>query len=403
MRSLCQNSRNCEEKRSRNIRDHRRQRDHKGPTAKLGQLAGNSAAAAGTQTYRYRQSKSTARAPRSGNFIYIIERMSSVAVGTAEPGPGPGPDRKRRRLLDAGGPVEDDETARQKMRDAKVYARGVDGTYGDWVGFDPDNVRDVKSLFPNNTSYDITAMGYFARDDDLPMMRWLYVNGADTRDVDVDINFPMLKAAGNGHIEVCKWLYDHGAAKDVKRGADGRSLLTVTFGRSRATPSCGNLSRWLILNGALCKDDDSGELDEERMENDLDPERYPNHYHQERKTLLEWANDLHRARTSSLLFLSGVISRPKHAHNTHRNVSPLQLLGGKTGVLELIGDYVGFVRGREAKITRQLTEMLPRVDRRLVRRAEEAMEAEHRAFLRDLQRGEQCLLRLAEEAERRTE
>ena len=31
------------------------------------------------------------------------------------------PEPKRRRLLDAGGPIEDDETARQKMRDAKIY------------------------------------------------------------------------------------------------------------------------------------------------------------------------------------------------------------------------------------------------------------------------------------------
>jgi hypothetical protein len=34
-------------------------------------------------------------------------------------------------------------------------------------------------------------------------------------------------------------------------------------------------------------------------------------------------------------------------------------LGGKIGVLELIGDYIGFVRGREASIIRQLTELLP--------------------------------------------
>ena len=51
--------------------------------------------------------------------------------------------KRRRRLLDAGGPVEDDETARQKMRDAKVYERGVDGTWGEYAGFDPDNVAGV--------------------------------------------------------------------------------------------------------------------------------------------------------------------------------------------------------------------------------------------------------------------
>ena len=60
---------------------------------------------------------------------------SSVRVSTSiDIGGGEGgrvePDLKRRRLLDAGGPVEDDETARQKMRDAKVYERGVDGTWG---------------------------------------------------------------------------------------------------------------------------------------------------------------------------------------------------------------------------------------------------------------------------------
>ena len=56
--------------------------------------------------------------------------MSSSAAtnGTTEEEPGP----KRRKLLDAGGPIEDDETARQKMRDARVYERGVDGTYGEY-------------------------------------------------------------------------------------------------------------------------------------------------------------------------------------------------------------------------------------------------------------------------------
>ena len=52
-------------------------------------------------------------------------------------GEGGGKDQpvlKRRRLLDAGGPIEDDETARQKMRDARVYRIGVDGTPGSFDG-----------------------------------------------------------------------------------------------------------------------------------------------------------------------------------------------------------------------------------------------------------------------------
>ena len=275
---------------------------------------------------------------------------------------GTEPDRKRRRILDAGGPIEDDETARRKMRDAQVYARGVASTWGEFDGFDPDNVGDVKSTSFSGESY-IKPMGYFAGRGDLPMMRWLYVNGADTRDV-AAVWFPMFLAASKGRMEVCKWLFAHGAAKDVKRRTRNRiasSPLSASFGVAYHL----HLSRWLILNGALHKDNESGKLDIEIMKRDLVSKVHPSLRVEERNALLEWANDLHQARTSSLLFLSGALSRPKHAYSTRRNVSPLQLLGGKSGILELIGDYVGFVRGRDARIIRQLTEMLPNLIQQL--------------------------------------
>ena len=280
-------------------------------------------------------------------------------------GGGAEPDRKRRRILDAGGPIEDDETARRKMRDAHVYERGVRGTLGEYSGFDPDNVLDVKSwlVYDHGARLNsaVKPMGYFARNGDLSMMCWLYVNGADTRDVDVAVKFPMWMAATGRHLEVCQWLFDHGAAKDVKRRTraehgyypNGRSAFSVTFG-SKASR---NITRWLILNGALCKDDDSGDLDVEVMKQDLDP-KYDRQFGrvQERKALLEWANDLHRARTSFLLFLSG-------ACITRRSSAPARLLSGKSGVLKLVFDYTGgIVLGREAKIICQLTEMLPKIE-----------------------------------------
>jgi hypothetical protein len=36
-------------------------------------------------------------------------------------------------------------------------------------------------------------------------------------------------------------------------------------------------------------------------------------------------------------------------------------MAGKSGIFETIGDYVGIVCGREARIIRQLTEMLPKL------------------------------------------
>ena len=167
--------------------------------------------------------------------IPLLMAMSSSAGnnGTIQIEPVP----KRRRLLDAGGPIEDDETARQKMRDAKVYEGGVDRVIGEYVGFDPDNVGDVKII----NSKDIKPMGYFAMKGDLPMMRWLYVNGADTQDLDVADYFPMLMAVVNGGLEVCKWLFAHGAAKDIKRRShhSGGSPLCVFFPFSNNETSTG--------------------------------------------------------------------------------------------------------------------------------------------------------------------
>ena len=282
------------------------------------------------------------------------------------------PEPKRRRLLDAGGPIEDDETARQKMRDARVYDDG------EIAGFDPDCVSKTRQLHGGFFEGDdeVSPMGYFAWKGDLPMMRWLYVNGADTRDVDVARYFPMYLAAG---VEACKWLFEHGAAKDIKRRApenkswlgenrsaypNGRSPFAYSFGIG--TKKSRDKSRWHILNGAFCKDDDSGELDFDIMKQNLgqkDTFDFGRDLEKGRKALLEWATDLHRARTSFLLFLSGARSgpKPKHTYSTRRTVSPLQLLGGKPGILELISDYAAIVCGREARIVRQLTEMLPKV------------------------------------------
>ena len=158
-------------------------------------------------------------------------------------GGGTEPDRKKRRILDAGGPIEDDETARRKMRRSRVYERG---NYAEYAGFDPDNVADVKSVDKHNQDAfresSITPMGYFAQRGDLPMMRWLYVNGADTRDVEVMNYFPMLMAALTLRVEVCKWLFDRGAAKDVKRRACGNypGHLGFPHGRSPLTLSLGD-------------------------------------------------------------------------------------------------------------------------------------------------------------------
>ena len=55
-----------------------------------------------------------------------------------------------------------------------------------------------------------------------------------------------------------------------------------------------------------------------------------------------------------------------------RRVYPLAAFSGKNGILELIGDYVDIMRGREARIIRQLTELLPGVIEELENRRHES-------------------------------
>ena len=303
-------------------------------------------------------------AERCDRFFAIV-----VMSGRDSTSRGGEPELKRRRLLDAGGPIEDEETARQKMREARVGENNskITGFYSFcFTGFNPDDVAGLKSKGGTYEGDEISPMGYFCREGDLPMVRWLYVNGADTRDEDVGYYFPMYMAAVNGHVEVCKWLWDHGAVQDVKRRTVPRTFrpLRVTFSR----PERRNVSRWLILRGAMCKDFQSGELDIDVMKEDLAGCMHAGHSTTKRlveELLLEWANNLHEARTSFLLFLSGTLSPPNHADATRQTSSPLGLLSGKAGVLQSIGDYFGFVCGREARIIRQLTELLPDLNKEL--------------------------------------
>jgi len=270
----------------------------------------------------------------------------------------------------------------------------VDGTLLEYDGFDPDNVTDVKSLIPydDHQTKDacIKPMAYFADEGDLPMMRWLYVNGADTRNVDASYWFPMYQAARHGHLDVCKWLYEHGAAGDVKRRTHtGFTPLSTLFDESDKRDVC----RWLILRGALCKDGVTGDLDVDLMRQSLN--RFDESA-EERPELLKWA----REQSSFDVFLMGTLSVLPYSATKLRNellarirsekvvdrllgntppdqypllwddmfvhrVCPLAAFSGKGGILELIGDYVGIMRGREARIVRQLTELLPGVMKEL--------------------------------------
>ena len=285
------------------------------------------------------------------------------------------PDPKRQRPITADGPVEDEEITIQKMRDANVSQgpwKGR-GKVGERSGFDPKNVTDPlqSSEYDDDDMFKMTPMAYFATEGDLPMMRWLYSKGASTRDLGVGFYFPMYCAAIRGHLDVCKWLHDHGAAHDIKRRTQAACLAPV----NGLSPLSGaamfsnheELMRWSILRGALCTD--GGELDMDILKQELGPRSssrlFGDRNAGKRALLLQWANDLHQRRGPFHTFMVGTFRQKTHSYPTRKSLSPLRILGGQPGVLQVIGDFVGIVRGREARIIRQLAEVLPDYNREL--------------------------------------
>ena len=328
---------------------------------------------------------STAFAPGSSND----NDEATTALSPQPPPPPPPPPRQRlrdvvrslsakwrvqkRRLLDAGTPIEDHKAALVKLRRANVTGEGG----GSITGFDLNSV--VQKRWVGWDASDVGAirpMAYFAMQGDLPMMRWLYVHGASTTDDDVVYWFPIMAAVfanTNSHVEVCQWLYKHGAQDDVSR----KYLSTHSVYRPYCSPfavafydgsfhrqSKRDVARWLILRGALCHtctrntdEYSSDKVDITRLRNDL---TYcpTSTTHNERAYLFEWVEEMLQSRGGFDTFLMGTAKSVGRRH-------PLRMLSGNRDILERIHHFSGIIRGKEVRILRQLKSMLPRVDTEL--------------------------------------
>lgn len=156
----------------------------------------------------------------------------------------------------------------------------------------------------------------------------------------------MFMASIRGNLELCRWLYEHGAEKDIQRITRRTPRTPLKVAYARKDPS---LAHWLILRGAVCSNVATGEIDREVLRRDLDSHRYWD----ERSRLLEWARSYVQTHHNFMVFLGGTLSdnnceeRKSDANEQQEDSSsPLQSLRGKPGVFELIADYVGFGRSK---------------------------------------------------------
>ena len=295
--------------------------------------------------------------------------------------------KKRRTEFKHDGPVEDEETARKKMEEA---------------GFDPDDVMKEctlsrsahKACSSKSIGLRMRPMTYFCRIGDLKMCRYLLSKGASTMATPTSgFWFPMYTAALGGHLDVCKWLYNHGAKDDISRSNSG-NYTPLSAAVNEHSIDRKNTSRWFILKGVLSLDEKPGFVDTGRMRRDLEPEHAYGVVYDERPQLLEWARQSVQNHSGFMTFLLGTLPAPAFTHaalrrllssRLHSNaavellmkntpdhqyeflwseitkcMTPVRYLGGigTNGIIEIIADYAGVVRGRDLRILRNLIDPL---------------------------------------------
>lgn len=227
-----------------------------------------------------------------------------------------------------GGPIEDTSTAIQKMIDA---------------GFDSDvdiNAEQAGLKMKEINFRYFTPMVYFCHKGDLQMCRYLFVNGASTQTNGRVFLFPMYAAALVCNLDVCKWLYEHGAQEDVqKRNSHGYSPLAAVL--SNLCNNTVSTTRWLILNGVISSRNNPRQIDEALLNRDL---QYVATDRGGRRKLRLWVEEELKTHNQFLQFLCAEQTK--------------QIFGGKSGILQHIADFAGVVRGKDLSILRQLRNFL---------------------------------------------
>jgi len=184
----------------------------------------------------------------------------------------------------------------------------------------------------------------------LEVAKWLFAMGADIQPSTKPS--PMFSACAMNHLDVVKWLFEVGA--DIR--SEGSILDTPLNIACR----CGNLGvgLWLLLQGAANGAD--GHVDQDFLGNSV-----PSHCHRSLTILLQRQVDKHATFTSTVLTATinpatPITKKPSTTSPRSRQTScALSLLHGhEGGVLPLIADFVGVLRGRQLRNAREVLTVL---------------------------------------------
>ena len=239
-------------------------------------------------------------------------------------------------------------------------------------GFDPDDIH--QACVVTGGWQTTTPLFFFSAMGTVTMMRYLIsIRGADGRQTDAEGRCPMYWAAANGRVDTIQWLaQDGGAHDDIRRvtstGISPISPLRIALHRGHV-----EVAKLLILLGALSPKN-GGIMEDRIMRRDLCHEG-SEWSEDKRRSLLSWA---HQSVAAVPVLLTGTIvsaasasrrppppPKPYDATRRHHKrqkrshaSSPLVVLNGKSGILELIAHYVAGTP-HQVRTLQQLITRLP--------------------------------------------
>jgi len=258
-------------------------------------------------------------------------------------GGGGGGDDDAAPIVALGGPMYDEATARKMLKEVVLFGDDEDEP----TGFNPDdaaldNTYQVSDIFFCRDY--ITPMIYFASKGDVQMCRYLISRGASTTKWSVgDWTWsPMGMAAHCGHLEFCKVLHANGGKNDIWKDDYG-GCTPIEYAASNFHDE---LVRWFVLQGALCSDANSEEVE---------GDRFLGVTNSQVRRLVNWAAEVTSSHSSMVMFLLGTLPPAPDADQS----CILQCLGGHPGLRKHVTEFVGLevTKGKHLRILRQVAKV----------------------------------------------